>query len=221
VADVAKKLPREGTGGHGGMDFVMRWRIIQCLREGLPLDQDVYDAATWSAIAPLTEQSVAQGGMPIDVPDFTRGAWTTGAPSLLVVADTSPVARLAGRVPQESNMNVPPNLAHRPLPPRPVSKPPPLPPEAFENVEEVELLEDAELCDEMDDTEPQLVIPLRAGTTGHLVHRTSRFARTISLFARYLVGDALGLFRRFVTAARALGARLSIQWTRASFRAGT
>lgn len=80
VAAVAKKLPRERTGGHGGMDFVMRWRIIQCLREGLPLDQDVYDAAAWSAIAPLTEQSVAQGGMPVEVPDFTRGAWTNAAP---------------------------------------------------------------------------------------------------------------------------------------------
>jgi len=80
VADIAKKLPRESTRGHGGMDFVMRWRMIQCLREGLPMDQDVYDAASWSAIAPLTEQSVAGGGMPIEVPDFTRGAWTTAKP---------------------------------------------------------------------------------------------------------------------------------------------
>jgi hypothetical protein len=57
------------------MDFVMLWRLVQCLREGLPLDQDVYDAAAWSAVAPLSEQSVARGGAPIDVPDFTRGAW--------------------------------------------------------------------------------------------------------------------------------------------------
>ena len=80
VADVAAKLPKEGTGGHGGMDFVMRWRIVQCLREGLPLDQDVYDAATWSCISELSEKSVAAGGAPMEVPDFTRGAWQTTAP---------------------------------------------------------------------------------------------------------------------------------------------
>ena len=68
------------AGGHGGMDFVMLWRLVQCLREGLPLDQDVYDAATWSAIAPVSEQSVARGGAPIEVPDFTRGAWKTLSP---------------------------------------------------------------------------------------------------------------------------------------------
>src|SRR5262249_51707912 len=45
--------------GHGGMDFVMRWRIEQCLREGLPLDQSVYDGAAWSVIGPLSEQSSA------------------------------------------------------------------------------------------------------------------------------------------------------------------
>jgi hypothetical protein len=72
------------AGGHGGMDFVMLWRIVQCLREGLPLDQDVYDAATWSAIAPASEQSVAKGGAPIDLPDFTRGAWKMLAPLAVV-----------------------------------------------------------------------------------------------------------------------------------------
>jgi hypothetical protein len=80
VADVAAALPKDGTTGHGGMDFVMRWRIVQCLREGLPLDQDVYDAATWSSISELSEKSVAAGGAPMDVPDFTRGAWQTTAP---------------------------------------------------------------------------------------------------------------------------------------------
>ena len=80
VADIAAKLPKSGTTGHGGMDFVMRWRIVQCLREGLPLDQDVYDAAAWSSISALSEQSVAQDGAPQVVPDFTRGAWQTTAP---------------------------------------------------------------------------------------------------------------------------------------------
>jgi hypothetical protein len=68
------------AGGHGGMDFAMLWRIVQCLREGLPLDQDVYDAAAWSVIGPLSEQSVKRGGAPLDVPDFTRGAWQTMPP---------------------------------------------------------------------------------------------------------------------------------------------
>jgi hypothetical protein len=80
VAAISAKLPKNTTGGHGGMDFVMRWRIVQCLREGQPLDQSVYDAAAWSSISALSERSVAQGGMPMDVPDFTRGAWDTAAP---------------------------------------------------------------------------------------------------------------------------------------------
>ncbi len=67
-------------GGHGGMDFVMVWRIIYCLRNGLPLDQDVYDAAAWSAITPLSEWSVANRSQSIDIPDFTRGRWETMKP---------------------------------------------------------------------------------------------------------------------------------------------
>jgi predicted dehydrogenase len=78
VEEVAKA--KKVQGGHGGMDYVMRWRIVQCLREGRPLDQSVYDGCAWSVIGPLSEQSVAQGGMPIEVPDFTRGAWQTAAP---------------------------------------------------------------------------------------------------------------------------------------------
>lgn len=68
------KLAKE-VGGHGGMDFIMDWRTIDCLRNGLPLDQDVYDAASWSSIAPLSEWSVANRSNSIDVPDFTRGSW--------------------------------------------------------------------------------------------------------------------------------------------------
>lgn len=67
-------------GGHGGMDFIMNWRIIYCLRNGEPLDQDVYDAAAWSAITPLSEWSVAHRSQSIDVPDFTRGVWRTAKP---------------------------------------------------------------------------------------------------------------------------------------------
>lgn len=67
-------------GGHGGMDFIMLWRIVYCLRNGLPLDQDVYDAAAWSVITPLSEWSVANRSQSVDVPDFTRGKWKTMTP---------------------------------------------------------------------------------------------------------------------------------------------
>ena len=63
------------VGGHGGMDFVMDYRLIYCLHNGLPLDQDVYDAAEWSCLGELTAASIANGGMPVAMPDFTRGDW--------------------------------------------------------------------------------------------------------------------------------------------------
>jgi len=75
VGDIAKKV-----GGHGGMDFLMEWRLVDCLRNGLPIDVDVYDAATWSSIVPLSEWSVANGSSPVRIPDFTRGSFKTNAP---------------------------------------------------------------------------------------------------------------------------------------------
>jgi predicted dehydrogenase len=75
VGEMAKKI-----GGHGGMDFIMDWRLIDCLRNGLPLDQDVYDGALWSSVAPLSERSVAKKSRTVDVPDFTRDAWKTNKP---------------------------------------------------------------------------------------------------------------------------------------------
>lgn len=63
------------TGGHGGMDFVMAWRLVQCLREGLVPDIDVYDSAAWSAPFPLSQISVAKGSAPMKFPDFTRDHW--------------------------------------------------------------------------------------------------------------------------------------------------
>ncbi|SHG22618.1 Predicted dehydrogenase [Fodinibius roseus] len=65
------------VGGHGGMDTLMDWRMIDCLRNGLPLEMDVYDAAQWSAVIPLSERSVANKSETLDVPDFTGGAWKT------------------------------------------------------------------------------------------------------------------------------------------------
>jgi hypothetical protein len=62
-------------GGHGGIDPLLEWRLIDCLRNGLPLDQDVYDAASWSSIVPLSQWSVLNRSNTIDVPDFTAGKW--------------------------------------------------------------------------------------------------------------------------------------------------
>ncbi|MBZ5582701.1 MAG: Gfo/Idh/MocA family oxidoreductase [Acidobacteriia bacterium] len=79
VGDLAKEL-----GGHGGMDFVMAYRLIECMRQGTAPDIDVYDAAAWSAPGPLSEQSVAKGSMPMKFPDFTRGRWEKAAQSMPV-----------------------------------------------------------------------------------------------------------------------------------------
>ena len=67
-------------GGHGGMDYLMLFRIIECLQKGEPLDQNVYEGCFWSAVGPLSEKSVAEDGMPQVFPDFTRGAWKTTKP---------------------------------------------------------------------------------------------------------------------------------------------
>lgn len=75
VGEIAKKV-----GGHGGMDFIMDWRLIDCLRNGLPLDQDVYDAAAWSCIVPLSKKSVGKRSSSVDIPDFTRGSWANNKP---------------------------------------------------------------------------------------------------------------------------------------------
>ncbi|MDO4781774.1 MAG: Gfo/Idh/MocA family oxidoreductase [Capnocytophaga felis] len=63
------------VGGHGGMDFIMDYRLIYCLRNGLPLDMDVYDLAEWSCLVPLSKLSLENGSVPVEIPDFTRGAW--------------------------------------------------------------------------------------------------------------------------------------------------
>jgi predicted dehydrogenase len=66
--------------GHGGMDGMMIYRIVECLQKGLPLDQNVYEGCFWSAVGPLSERSVASGGTPQTFPDFTRGNWKTTEP---------------------------------------------------------------------------------------------------------------------------------------------
>lgn len=71
-----KDLEEQSDGaGHGGMDFIEDYRLVKCLREGIPTDMNVYDAAAMSVITPLSEWSVANRSRPINVPDFTRGQW--------------------------------------------------------------------------------------------------------------------------------------------------
>jgi predicted dehydrogenase len=71
-----KDLDRMSQGaGHGGMDFIEDYRLVKCLHEGLPTDMNVYDAASISAVQPLSVWSVANGSRPVDFPDFTRGKW--------------------------------------------------------------------------------------------------------------------------------------------------
>ncbi|MBC7360895.1 MAG: Gfo/Idh/MocA family oxidoreductase [Candidatus Aminicenantes bacterium] len=76
-----KKLSQKGEGrGHGGMDFIEDYRLVQCLRTGSPMDINVYDAAAWSVVSALSEKSVAKNSEPVKFPDFTRGRWKTTPP---------------------------------------------------------------------------------------------------------------------------------------------
>lgn len=68
------KLARK-VGAHGGMDFIMDYRLIYCLQKGLPLDIDVYDAAEWSCVVELSATSVLTNSQSVEIPDFTRGRW--------------------------------------------------------------------------------------------------------------------------------------------------
>ncbi len=66
-------------GGHGGMDYIMDYRLVYCLRHGLPLDMDVYDMAEWCCISELSRLSLEHGSAPVAIPDFTRGEWAKTA----------------------------------------------------------------------------------------------------------------------------------------------
>jgi len=70
LEEIAKKV-----GGHGGMDFIMDYRLVYCLHNGLPLDMDVYDLAEWCCLGPLTALSIENNSAPVEIPDFTRGSW--------------------------------------------------------------------------------------------------------------------------------------------------
>ena len=70
-----KTISQQFKQGHGGMDFVMIYRLVKCLNLGLPLDINAYDSVLWSAVTPLSELSVASGSLPVPIPDFTGGTW--------------------------------------------------------------------------------------------------------------------------------------------------
>ncbi len=75
--EFVKEIEEKGrqVGGHGGTDYIMDYRLIYCLHNGLPLDEDVYDCAEWSAVQELSRISLENGSMPVEFPDFTRGEW--------------------------------------------------------------------------------------------------------------------------------------------------
>ena len=75
-----KSVSKTFKHGHGGMDFVMIYRLIRCINLGLPLDINLYDSVMWSAITPLTEISVVSNSQSIKIPDFTAGGWKTESP---------------------------------------------------------------------------------------------------------------------------------------------
>ena len=94
--EITKKVGQMArqVGGHGGMDTLMDWRIVDCLRSGLPLDMSVYDAALWSSVIPLSEHSVANRSKPVDIPDFTGGSWQSNKPLMDINLEKGGTTRL-------------------------------------------------------------------------------------------------------------------------------
>ncbi len=86
-----KRISEDYKQGHGGMDFVMIYRLITSLNLGLALDINVYDSVMWSAITPLSEASVASNSASISVPDFTNGIWKKEHPlEIMTTLETQP-----------------------------------------------------------------------------------------------------------------------------------
>ena len=90
AGEVARKIGEKyGVPMHGGMDFVMDLRWVYCLQNGLPMDTDVYDLATYSSVVELSERSVNSGSRPVEFPDYTRGGWKTAKPFAVDEMDVS------------------------------------------------------------------------------------------------------------------------------------
>jgi hypothetical protein len=84
-----KLRDRSKNGGHGGMDFVMNWRLLDNIRRGATPDSVVYDAAAWSCLVEISARSVAGGSAPVAIPDFTRGLWRTMKPLEIAVEQSA------------------------------------------------------------------------------------------------------------------------------------
>ena len=82
-----KALEEGMAGGHGGMDELMLRSFFDAVQSGEEMPIDVYDAASWMVITCLSEQSIANGGMPMDIPDFTCGSWQTRPPKDVTTFD--------------------------------------------------------------------------------------------------------------------------------------
>jgi hypothetical protein len=87
---------RAAGAGHGGMDYLEDYRLVQSLRQGAPMDMDVYDGAAWTAVIMLSERSIAERSRSVDFPDFTRGAWRSRPPLGIVDANGRAVAAGGG-----------------------------------------------------------------------------------------------------------------------------
>ena len=75
------------SSGHGGMDYFVDNAFIECIKQNKPFPLDVYDLATWYAVTPLSESSIAQNGAPQEIPDFTQGSWKTRQPIFAIDAN--------------------------------------------------------------------------------------------------------------------------------------
>jgi predicted dehydrogenase len=83
-----KKFESQAVGaGHGGMDFFVDHAFVECIKRNAPFPLDVYDMATWYAITPLSEKSIAEGGQVQLIPDFTRGKWKNRKPDFCLGTD--------------------------------------------------------------------------------------------------------------------------------------
>lgn len=93
-----KLRERAKGGGHGGMDFVMNWRHLDCIRQGITPDSVVYDAAAWSSILEISSLSVATGSMPVAIPDFTRGLWKSMEPLAIAFKGTGSAIAIPNKI---------------------------------------------------------------------------------------------------------------------------
>ncbi|MBQ8351452.1 MAG: Gfo/Idh/MocA family oxidoreductase [Clostridia bacterium] len=76
-----REYESHGTkGGHGGIDWLVSRAFVESVKNGTNTPIDAYDTVSWMAIGPLSEMSIARGGAPVDIPDFTRGKWINREP---------------------------------------------------------------------------------------------------------------------------------------------